>query len=81
MEITVASRILGSDAWLGALPSDTRAALLGAARIRAVDNGAAVYQCSLKPDTSGHIVLGVRARPSKPTLINPNELGIASWAG
>ena len=45
------------------------------------DNGAAVYQCSLKPGTSGHIALGVRARPSKPTLINPNELGIASWAG
>lgn len=44
------------------------------------DNGAAVYQCSLKPDTSGHIVLGVHARPSKPTLVNPNELGIAAWA-
>ena len=44
------------------------------------DNGAAVYQCSLKPDISGQIALGVRARPSKPTLINPNELGIASWA-
>ncbi len=44
------------------------------------DNGAAVYQCSLKPATSGHIVLGVRARPSRPTLINPNELGIAAWA-
>jgi starch phosphorylase len=44
------------------------------------DNGAAIYQCLLKPDTSGQIVLGIRARPNKPTLINPNELGIASWA-
>ena len=26
------------------------------------------------------IVLGIRARPNKGSLINPNELGIASWA-
>jgi starch phosphorylase len=45
------------------------------------DNGAAVYQASLAPDVSGNVVFGVRARPSKPTLINPNELGLASWAG
>jgi starch phosphorylase len=44
------------------------------------DNGAAVYQAALAPGTSGNIVFGVRARPSKPTLINPNELGLASWA-
>ncbi len=35
MEIAAARRILGSDAWLGGLPSDTREALLAAARIRA----------------------------------------------
>jgi starch phosphorylase len=44
------------------------------------DNGAAVYQCDLRPETSGNIVLGIRARPNKATLINPAELGIASWA-
>ena len=44
------------------------------------DNGAAIYQCALQPETSGNIVLGIRARPHKPSLINPAELGIASWA-
>lgn len=44
------------------------------------DNGAAIYQCALQPETSGNIVLGVRARPNKPHMINPAELGIASWA-
>lgn len=69
MEITVASRILGSDAWLGALPSDTRAALLGAARIRAVDNGAAVYRAG-DPGDGLHAVLEGEIR-----LIGHSEAG------
>lgn len=44
------------------------------------DNGAAIYQAALQPATSGNIVLGIRARPNKGSLVNPNELGIASWA-
>ncbi len=69
MEITVASRILGSDAWLGALPSDTRAALLGAARIRAIDNGAAVYRAG-DPGDGLHAVLEGEIR-----LIGHSEAG------
>ncbi len=45
------------------------------------DNGAAIYQCALQPESSGQIVLGIRVRPNKESLIHPNELGIASWAG
>ncbi|MDI1326542.1 MAG: Crp/Fnr family transcriptional regulator [Brevundimonas sp.] len=69
MEIAAASRILGSDAWLGALPSDTRAALLGAARIRAVDNGAAVYRAG-DPGDGLHAVLEGEIR-----LIGHSEAG------
>jgi starch phosphorylase len=45
------------------------------------DNGAAVFQGELMPATSGQFAVGIRVRPNKETLINPNELGIASWAG
>ncbi len=44
------------------------------------DNGAAIYQCALRPGQSGNIAIGIRARPNKGSLINPNELGIAAWA-
>lgn len=44
MKIAAARRILDSDPWLAALPPDARAALLAAARIRTLDNGAAVYR-------------------------------------
>lgn len=69
MEIAAASRILGSDPWLGALPSDTRAALLGAARIRAVDNGTAVYRAG-DPGDGLHAVLEGEVR-----LIGHSEAG------
>ena len=69
MEIAAASRILGSDAWLGALPADTRAALLGAARIRTVDNGAAVYRAG-DPGDGLHAVLEGEVR-----LIGHSESG------
>ena len=45
------------------------------------DNGAAVYEGEFKPETSGQFAIGIRARPNRSTLINANELGIASWAG
>jgi len=45
------------------------------------DNGAAVYEGTFKPETSGQFAVGIRARPNKGALINANELGIASWAG
>lgn len=44
------------------------------------DNGAALYQGALQPETSGQFGVGIRARPNNADLINPNELGIASWA-
>lgn len=69
MEIAAASRILGSDAWLGALPRDTRAALMGAARIRTVDNGAAVYRAG-DPGDGLHAVLKGEIR-----LIGHTEAG------
>ena len=69
MKIDAASRILGSDPWLGALPSDTRAALLEAARIRAVGNGAAVYRAG-DPGDGLHAVLEGEIR-----LIGHSEAG------
>ena len=69
MEIAAARRILGSDAWLSALPSDTRAALLAAARIRALGDGAAVYRAG-DPGDGLHAVLQGEVR-----LIGHSEAG------
>lgn len=69
MEIAAVRRILGSDAWLGGLPPDTRAALLEAARIRAVDNGGAVYRAG-DPGDGLHAVLEGEIR-----LIGHTEAG------
>ncbi len=44
------------------------------------DNGAVVYSGSMTPTISGKRVVGIRARPAHKDLINPNELGLASWA-
>jgi starch phosphorylase len=44
------------------------------------ENGAKIYQGALEPATSGQFVVGIRARPTHPGLIDPNELGLASWA-
>ena len=44
------------------------------------DDGAKVYRGALKPETSGQFAVGIRARPTHPGLIDPNELGLASWA-
>ncbi|MBW7886646.1 MAG: alpha-glucan family phosphorylase, partial [Caldilineaceae bacterium] len=51
-----------------------------AMRMTGTDNGAAVYEAELKPSTSGQFLVGIRARPDRAGLINPNELGIAAWA-
>ncbi|MDO9586856.1 MAG: Crp/Fnr family transcriptional regulator [Brevundimonas sp.] len=69
MEIAAVGRILGTDPWLGALPSDTRTALLGAARIRTIDNGAAVYRAG-DPGDGLHAVLEGEIR-----LIGHSESG------
>ena len=69
MEIAAVRRILGSDAWLGGLPPDTRAALLEAARIRTVDNGGAVYRAG-DPGDGLHAVLEGEIR-----LIGHTEAG------
>lgn len=44
MDIAAVGQLLGTGAWLASLPPDTRAALLDAARVRALDDGAAVYR-------------------------------------
>ena len=44
------------------------------------DNGTAVYEGAFVPTTSGQYAVGIRARPNRDTLIDPNELGIAFWA-
>ncbi|MDO9587424.1 MAG: CRP/FNR family transcriptional regulator [bacterium] len=69
MEIADPHRSLGSDPWLAALPSDTRAALLGAARMRAVDNGVAIYRAG-DPGDGLHAVLKGEVR-----LIGHSEAG------
>lgn len=43
-------------------------------------DGAVVYEGSIKPEESGVLTLGVRARPVHTALINPNETGLNRWA-
>jgi|TARA_R110002124_G_scaffold228350_3_gene393726 CRP/FNR family transcriptional regulator, cyclic AMP receptor protein len=69
MRIADFHRSLGSDPWLAALPTDTRAALLAAARIRAVGDGAAVYRAG-DPGDGLHAVLEGEIR-----LIGHSEAG------
>lgn len=69
MEIAAASRIPGSNTWLGGLPSDTRTALLEAARSRTIDNGAVVYRAG-DPGDGLHAVLEGEVR-----LIGHSETG------
>lgn len=49
-------------------------------QVQGWENGAALYQGTLKPAASGQFAIGIRARPDRNALIHPNELGIASWA-
>ena len=44
------------------------------------DQGALVYTGAIQPVASGQFAVGIRVRPSHPGLIDPNEMGLATWA-
>lgn len=44
------------------------------------DHGALVYTGAIQPVASGQFAVGIRVRPTHPGLIDPNEMGLATWA-
>ena len=70
------------DSVYGALADGEEAADLQVTGMNKIgEQGSVVtYEGKLQPADSGQLSIGVRVRPDHPDLINPNEMGLSTWA-